>query len=375
VTDDNVIALFARGNQELFHSAFVAWLLDPNGRHGLGRAVLEKVINKARAHGYDYDLHGHYGVETERVEGKGRFDILLTPDPARSGTKGLVIENKIKSFGSNEQPDVYTTLGYDVLYLVLLRETLDDRVGERYPILTYDELVPLLRLASSDAADGYGFVLMQYVAYLEQTQAAFTAVRELGAGRLDGESFSLALASSVRGVRLAENDKRTFSHFYFANFSRHLRHNEPDLVFGQATYNAQHRNTSWQFEKNMRSAPFMEAVMSDPSATGHWRFQRPLADMWTRTPFDVTPRLELWWLTTPGEPKAVEVRGQLLLGTGSAEFRDFVRSTEPFKSRLRKGARLGPRNFHVEPIVTEDLVFSRLAERIRAILGIVLDWI
>jgi len=42
---ENLISVLARGNQELFHSAFLAWLLKPTSAHGLGtrfaRAVLE----------------------------------------------------------------------------------------------------------------------------------------------------------------------------------------------------------------------------------------------------------------------------------------------------------------------------------------------
>jgi len=33
----NLIEIFARGNQELFHSAFFAWLLDNKAPHNLKR--------------------------------------------------------------------------------------------------------------------------------------------------------------------------------------------------------------------------------------------------------------------------------------------------------------------------------------------------
>src|SRR5262245_9840037 len=99
----NVIDIFARGNQELFHSAFLAWLMDDHESHGLGKSFRSRFISRLRM-GSGYDPDGEYEVATEYRSGHSRFDIILRPkDPAKQ-VKGLVLENKIKSFGIHLQP-------------------------------------------------------------------------------------------------------------------------------------------------------------------------------------------------------------------------------------------------------------------------------
>jgi PD-(D/E)XK nuclease superfamily protein len=41
---DNIIAVLSRGNQELFHSAFIAWLLDRDASHGLGGSFFRGLL-------------------------------------------------------------------------------------------------------------------------------------------------------------------------------------------------------------------------------------------------------------------------------------------------------------------------------------------
>jgi len=79
----NVFDLFARGNQELFHSAFIAWLLDEHGSHGLGSRFLDqfRLSLPAQIAGR---LTGPVAVRTEYRSGGSRFDLLLEP---RSGDR------------------------------------------------------------------------------------------------------------------------------------------------------------------------------------------------------------------------------------------------------------------------------------------------
>jgi PD-(D/E)XK nuclease superfamily len=131
----NVIDLFSRGNQELFHSAFIAWLLDEHGSHGLSSGFLEAFTAGLPAQIADR-LTVPLAVRTEWRSGGSRFDILLEPrsaSPASTPFKGLVLENKIKSFGEAVQLDRYLAQGFDVLVLALLPETLDDTAKRNYP--------------------------------------------------------------------------------------------------------------------------------------------------------------------------------------------------------------------------------------------------
>src|SRR5262249_51037471 len=126
----NVIDIFARGNQELFHSAFLAWLMVDHESHGLGKSFRSRIITRLRK-GSDYDPDGEYEVATEYRSGRSRFDIILRPkDPAKPD-KGLILENKIKSFGNYLQLDKYKDEGHDVAVLALLPETLDEDTKRR----------------------------------------------------------------------------------------------------------------------------------------------------------------------------------------------------------------------------------------------------
>jgi hypothetical protein len=114
----NVIDIFARGNQELFHSAFLAWLLDRHENHGFGNSFCSRIIGLLRGNsGHDPDKE--YVVATEYRSGRSRFDIILRPKDPASAVKGLVLENKIKSFGNHLQLDKYKDEGYDVAVLVI----------------------------------------------------------------------------------------------------------------------------------------------------------------------------------------------------------------------------------------------------------------
>jgi hypothetical protein len=96
----NVIDIFARGNQELFHSAFLAWLMDDHENHGLGKSFRSCMISRLPEN-FGYDPNAEYEIATEYRSGRSRFDIILRPIDAAKPGKGLVLENKIKSFAAS----------------------------------------------------------------------------------------------------------------------------------------------------------------------------------------------------------------------------------------------------------------------------------
>ena len=86
MVSDNIVSVLSRGNQEMFHSAMLAWLMDEGGSHGLGRAFLSGVFSSL---GVKTD--GVQEVVTEHRGRHGRYDILLR-DPSK-GDKTIVFEN------------------------------------------------------------------------------------------------------------------------------------------------------------------------------------------------------------------------------------------------------------------------------------------
>lgn len=84
----DVFAVLGLGRSELHHSAMLAWLLDPIGRHGLGDSLLRTVLAKW------FPAATNPGtirrVETEVARGDTRADIVLW-----AARCTLVIENKV----------------------------------------------------------------------------------------------------------------------------------------------------------------------------------------------------------------------------------------------------------------------------------------
>src|SRR5690349_13445615 len=87
-----IIDILRKGNQELFHSAMVAWLLDPQGEHAYGAAFLHGFAEAVERKGYPKFHSALRGatatITTEATARKSRHDIRLM-----IGKTFVVIEN------------------------------------------------------------------------------------------------------------------------------------------------------------------------------------------------------------------------------------------------------------------------------------------
>jgi hypothetical protein len=369
---DNLVSVCARGNQELFHSAFLAWLLNHTAAHGLGTRFLRAVLERLPP-SHSEGLSEEYEVRTEFRERRSRFDILVRPVNPSAGPRGLVIENKVKSFGSHLQLDAYKSEGDNVAVFALLSQTLDGEAQAKYPVLEYRTLREIIASMPLDRHNGYQFFVLQYVEFLDQTLNAFDLLGGLTSGRLNPNVFLQELAANVSDKDYSDNDVRTFNYFYYYNFAEYLRHRAPDLWFGDAGYQdgeAERKNTRWLYEKNMQGPPFMEAILHCPlDSSISWMLPERLARMYEERPFQIAPRLEVWLdlrrLAEAQDPHC-EV-GQIMLGTWSDDLKEMIRNVEPYRSQLN---RCGARNFHREKIHLQELPFDRLADRLRGMLGL-----
>src|SRR4051812_1478251 len=98
-----IIDILRKGNQELFHSSIIAWLLDPLAEHGLGRGFLDAFAEVVEQRGNPkmrsaLGVSSTLRVSTETTARKSRYDIVL-----RIGPTTVVIENKTKSLGDEPQ--------------------------------------------------------------------------------------------------------------------------------------------------------------------------------------------------------------------------------------------------------------------------------
>lgn len=95
---EDLLSVLGRHGDELFHSAMIAWLARPAGRHGLGRSFVTRLLERCWP-GENLTLSGPISVETEVTNSglstdgamhSARADIIVRAD-------GLivVIENKV----------------------------------------------------------------------------------------------------------------------------------------------------------------------------------------------------------------------------------------------------------------------------------------
>jgi hypothetical protein len=368
----NIIDIFAKGNQELFHSAFLAWLMIDGESHGLGKRFRSGILSRLPV-ALGYDVNGEYDVHTEFSSGRLRFDIMLRPIGVANERKGLVFENKIKSFGTSLQLEQYKNEGYDVVALALLPETLDDETKQHYPVITYNVIRDILKDASLLSENPYQFVVGEYRDFLTQTLDCYSAIADYGRDALTPDGFFERLRHAAKDVKFSDNDIRTFDYFYYYALAEFIKQSAPDLAFGVDFYD-RGVNTRWIFAKNMQGPPFMEAIIYHPLQTPGWTLQSPFLQIANSDSLHIAPRLEVWLDPSSLVQKrnASEVVGKLMLGTWTSEFKKSIKELSPYRTTLKPRPR-AQRNFHCEDVLVSDLPFSRMTERIRAMMQLIFD--
>jgi len=154
---EDFLSIIGRSRREAYHSAILAWLLNPQGRHGLGASLLRAVL---RACGGD-------------VEGDLR-DTLCKQEVQRDGTRAdvvvsgpgftLVIENKVDAGEQPRQCDrIFEQFGQDP--------------GARFLFLTPSGRKP----ASATGAAAYAFYSMSYPTLTRMIRNAHAMAEASGA--------------------------------------------------------------------------------------------------------------------------------------------------------------------------------------------------
>jgi hypothetical protein len=147
----NLLDVFGIGRQEIPHSRFLAWLLDPRENHGLGTAFLDaflRLAQKTCGHEFDADLDA-VEVSRERSTDKGVPDITVI------GTDFLcVVENKVLAAEGLDQTQRYADAAEseasqegippDHLLLVFLSPRGSRPKDCRFHALAYPPLLQLL---------------------------------------------------------------------------------------------------------------------------------------------------------------------------------------------------------------------------------------
>ncbi len=356
----NLINIFARGNQELFHSAFLGWLMDKSAQHGFGSKFLGAILTRCGLGGL-YNPDSDFEILTEHSEGRLRFDIFLRPRDPGVGRRGIVFENKVKSFGLHSQLQQYRNAGYDVAALALLPETLDEEARAQFPVVNYSDIRDILGGIKLSKENHFHFLVREYRSYLDKVLAAYDALRGYCRRELTFATFQERVSLAVAETPLRDNDIRTFTFFYYENLKRYLAESARELVFGELGYEeAQQQNsaTRWISQKNVQGPPFMEAIIYNPFGPEGYCMHPEFKEEY---PFQVAPRIELW-LDLERLRQAAddsELAGKIMLGFWGDGIIQMLRN------QGRLNALQNRRNLHVEEVAVKDIPFAAMAERLR----------
>lgn len=235
-----MIDIFRKGNQELFHSSMICWLLDPDAEHGLGKQFLELFAEKLaytrpelKAAVEASELES---VQTEVTSSESRYDIDLQFESTR-----IVIENKTKSVGDVPQLDKYQA---DDTYLVALGFCeASFAEGLPYPLIYYRDILDILQNVSC-STDKFGLLVEDYREFLDRE---LMVLREIVERYDDLNGNGLEAWSAIDNDVYAENDRRFFNLFFLEMFRRRRLSSD----------SKQWRGTEWHSNKNDRSGVWL----------------------------------------------------------------------------------------------------------------------
>jgi hypothetical protein len=166
--------VFGLEDNEIVHSSFLAWLLDPMESHGIGSYFAEKFLSKCVSMEKDGNLldvdFTKLRVETERSGDKSRFDIRVLDE---LGNFQCIIENKIWSGEGDYQTKRLYNDFHDEAYpkelFVFLRVNPRSKPKDPHFILmNYEEVLQILQELLALAEGDTRFLIKHYSNTLER---------------------------------------------------------------------------------------------------------------------------------------------------------------------------------------------------------------
>jgi len=340
----NIIQILKSGNQELFYSSFIAWLLDRKGDHGLNAQFSNWFFDKIG------EGKQEFKIETERRLKSGRADIyILTADGRR-----IIIENKTKSIGSKEQLETYQIEADRVIPIGLVKQNYP--AEQRDKVITYKDVLEFLSKAKIEARP-LSILVEHFISYLNSLLSPLELFdkfckNEISLGQAKEELSSLQLLLEN------DNDQRFFQTVYFENLQSFISACYPQLNFGTSFYHDENLHsekpyaTRWIIQKDLQGRPYMEAILYSPQIPD----KMVVLNEWSPSLYaaqkpDLSPRLELY--VSPTNWFKESNVGVFEIGCFDEGLRKVFNSSKLFRSR-------GPRNFHYRSLQVEDLKYQNM---------------
>lgn len=171
-----IIDILRKGNQELFHSSVIAWLLDPKGEHGCGPGFLDAFARLVEERGESrlraaLQASPVVKITTETTSKKSRYDIKL-----EIGSTLVVIENKTKSLGDDPQFDKYKGLNTVLVALGLCEMSFAEQVKGKYPLITYADVLAILDRLPEPPVSDFKVLVDHYRQFLRRELAVLAEI-------------------------------------------------------------------------------------------------------------------------------------------------------------------------------------------------------
>jgi hypothetical protein len=273
-----IVDILRKGNQELFHSAIIAWLLDPSAEHGLGPSILEEFARLVASRGgpaLQQALAGQpAAIRTEVGVPGARYDISMdiSGAPIR-----FIIENKTKSVGQMLHLTRYEGTGVCLIPLGFCDVSFTPEVYRTYPVVEYGDILEILKSLPIPEGNDFGVLVKHYRRFLERELSLLKIILDcFREGELAKHSELLARFAEVPGR--TRNDERFMNLYYIEHLRRRFMA-EASLA-----------HVAWNTEKNQISGVWMA---SDGLAS-HYAFSDELQALCTRCGAEMWFHIELW---------------------------------------------------------------------------------
>lgn len=251
-----IIDILRKGNQELFHSYMIAWLMNPKSDHGLGSQFLEGFADKLSNvnHGTDIlinSIKDHNPIiNTEVKAPKSRYDIVVKIED-----NFFVIENKTKSLGDEPQFKKYeekpnTTL----IALGFCEYSYSPAITNNYPVITYRDVLQILNTLETNETNDFNVLLKHYIDFLERELGVLDLIRDYCYGDINAHSKFIERTKTSEIYN--NNDLRFMNRFYLESLNRYIIDQEPL------------KHSIWRTSKDARSG----AIMWNRDITNSYQF-------------------------------------------------------------------------------------------------------
>ena len=238
-----IIDILKKGNQELFHSSLIAWLLNPKGEHGLGDVFLNHFAEKLNEKGYselknNIKNSSKFLVLTETKHTGGRYDIEIVTDDSN-----ILIENKTKTIGGLSQLNKYKAsfkiaLGFcEVSY--------SEDATTKYPFITYRDIMDILSTIPLTEKNDFNILVNHYRRFLTRELKILDLICECYAnGDIEKHTEIKKLISESGSY--TKNDCRFLNLYLLEKFRLTHIKNNPNW-----------QNSIWEANKNMQSGVWL----------------------------------------------------------------------------------------------------------------------